>query len=102
MSDNKILLLGMVFSDETIPKRGQEYRDRARCVSLEALGYHVHTLDNKHSDVNLSKHCDVSFADTRRMMKALENKWAHTQYNHVILDYFMSPVSYEYIVYMDC
>lgn len=89
----KVLLLGMVFSSEQIPKRGQEYRDRVRCQALEDLGYIVHTLDNKHSDAHLSKHCDVSFADTRRMMKAMDAKWVNTAYNHVILDYFMSPVS---------
>ena len=30
MVDNNILLLGMVFSDQLIPSRGQEYRDRVR------------------------------------------------------------------------
>lgn len=93
-SRKRVLLLGMVFSSETVPKRGQEYRDRVRCEALEGLGYHVHTLDNKHSDTQLTKHCDVSFADTRRMMKAMDVKWSNTSFNHVILDYFMSPVSF--------
>ena len=32
-----ILLLGMVYSEETIPKRGKEFRDRGRCMALEDL-----------------------------------------------------------------
>jgi hypothetical protein len=32
-----ILSLGMVYSQETIPKRGQEFRDRGRCMALEDL-----------------------------------------------------------------
>jgi hypothetical protein len=35
-----ILLLGMVFSDQLVPKRGQEFRDRARSIQLQQrLGY---------------------------------------------------------------
>ena len=96
-ADNKsCLLLGMVYSKELRSKRGQEYRDRVRCVALEKKGYVVKTLDNKHSDVMLPKHCTANFSDTRRMMKSMENKWANESYNHVILDYFFSPVRYIY------
>ena len=35
-----ILLLGMVFSDQLVPTRGQEFRDRARSIQLQQrLGY---------------------------------------------------------------
>ena len=91
---SNILLLGMVFSSEAIPKRGQEYRDRVRCEALERLNYKVKTLDNKHSDTTLSKHCNANFSDTRRMVKAITGKWDGETFDHVILDYFMSPVIY--------
>lgn len=38
------LLLGMVFSTEECPKRGQEYRDRVRCEAMEKIGYNVRSL----------------------------------------------------------
>ncbi len=47
MVDNNILLLGMVSSDKLIPSRGQEYRDRVRCLELQKLGTPV---DDKHED----------------------------------------------------
>ena len=90
--DKNVLLLGMVFSAEFVPKRGQEYRDRVRCDALERSGYDVRTLDNKHSDIMLEKHCNANFSDTRRMMKSIELKWPVREFSHVILDYFMSPV----------
>ena len=88
-----VLLLGMVFSEEMEPKRGQEYRDRVRCEALEILGYSVKTLDNKHSD-NLAsgKHCTANFADPRRMLKSMKSKWENITFDHIILDYFFSPV----------
>jgi hypothetical protein len=45
-----ILLLGMVYSQEMTPKRGQKYPDRVRCEALENLGFIVHTVDDKHVD----------------------------------------------------
>ena len=33
-----ILLLGMVFSEQLLPERGQEFRDRVRCIELQRLG----------------------------------------------------------------
>ena len=38
-----ILLLGMVFSDQLLPTRGQEFRDRVRCIQLQRLGFNVCT-----------------------------------------------------------
>ncbi len=35
------LLLGMVYSEEKEPKRGQEYRDRVRCEAMEKIGHKV-------------------------------------------------------------
>lgn len=88
------LLLGVVFATEQRAKRGQEYRDRVRCEALERLGFQVKTLDNKHADKDLPKHCTANFSDTRRMMRSMEAKWSEEKFNHVILDYFFSPVSH--------
>ena len=33
-----ILLLGMVFSEQLLPERGQDSRDRVRCIELQRLG----------------------------------------------------------------
>ena len=91
---SEVLLLGMVFSDETEPKRGQEYRDRVRCEALETLGYSVKTLDNKHKDDVLTngKHCTANFADSRRMLKSMNTRWEKSIFDHIILDCFFSPV----------
>ena len=32
-------ILGMVFSDQLVPTRGQEFRDRAQSIQLQRLGY---------------------------------------------------------------
>jgi hypothetical protein len=92
MSKPNALLLGMVFATEQKAKRGQEYRDRVRCEALENIGYTVRTLDNKHADKDLSKHCTANFSDTRRMMRAMDTKLPGEKFDHVILDYFFSPV----------
>jgi len=90
------LLLGMVFSEEHEPKRGQEFRDRVRCEALEDLGYAVYTLDNKHEDTVLghNKHCQANFADARRMFRSMNMRWKGVQFDHIILDYFFSPVGW--------
>lgn len=93
----KALLLGMVFSEEQEPKRGQEFRDRVRCEAMQDLGYSVFTLDNKHSDVSLKngRHCQANFADARRMFKSIEDRWGMTiQFDSIVLDYFFSPVGW--------
>lgn len=91
----EVLLLGVVYSEKTEPARGQEYRDRVRCDSLEKLGYSVRTLDNKHRDDDISsgRHCTANFTDPRRMLKSIHSKWNQTSFDHIILDYFFSPVS---------
>jgi hypothetical protein len=91
-NEGTALLLGVVFAKEQRAKRGQEYRDRVRCEAMENLGYDVRTLDNKHSDSGLDKHCNANFSDTRRMMKSMDAKWNGEKFDHVILDYFFSPV----------
>ena len=56
-----ILLLGMVFSsDQPISTRGQEFRDRVRCIQLQRLGFNVCTVDDKHKDDYLfpGQHCN--------------------------------------------
>jgi hypothetical protein len=80
------------------PNRGQGYRDGVRSKALEDLGYLVRSLDDKHSepDVQLGEeiHCNANFADTRRMMKAIRKTFGHQlSFDHVVLDYFFSPVS---------
>ena len=95
--EEAVLLLGMVFSNEFVPKVGQEFRDRVRCESLESLGYSVKTLDDKHDDSKLehNKHCRANFGQPRRMLKAMAEKWGDSlQLDHIILDYFFSPVGW--------
>lgn len=94
----KALLLGMVYSVETEPKRGQEFRDRVRCEALEMYGYDVYSLDNKHFHWDLEeckegKHCTSNFCDARRMLRSVQDMWGHIQFDVIILDYFFSPVS---------
>jgi hypothetical protein len=61
---------------------------------MENIGYSVKTLDNKHSDAGLDNHCTANFSDTRRMMKSMSAKWDGVKFDHIILDYFFSPVSF--------
>jgi len=98
-----VLLLGMVYSNEMVPKIGQEYRDRVRCVALESLGYSVKTLDEKHADSILShgKHCRANFTQPRRMLKSMASKWGSIQLDHIILDYFFSPVGWARVRWSD-
>ena len=93
----KALLLGMVYSEEHEPKRGQEFRDRVRCESLEQhCGYDVFTLDDKHDDQSCcvaGRHCKANFADARRMNASIHNKFGYDiSFDIIILDYFFSPV----------
>ena len=95
--EEAVLLLGMVFSKEFVPKVGQEFRDRVRCEALECLGYSVRTLDDKHDDSKLAhgKHCRTNFCQSRRMFKAMAEKWGGSLLlDHIILDYFFSPVGW--------
>jgi len=94
----KALLLGMVYSEEHEPKRGQEFRDRVRCESVEEnCGYDVYTLDDKHDDESYcvaGKHCKANFADARRMNASIHSKFGYDiSFDVIILDYFFSPVS---------
>ena len=77
MVDNNILLLGMVFSDQLIPSRGQEYRDRVHCLELQKLGFNVYTVDDKHEDDYLlfpGKHCNANFNNDSGFLKNIQNK----------------------------
>ena len=101
MSKGSILLLGMAFHDKSKsnerPTRGQGYRDRIRCEALENMDYIVRSLDDKHkcSISKQKKHCEANFADARRMKSSMKEIWSNSTiaYDHVILDYFFSPVS---------
>lgn len=99
------LLLGVFHSrkfDDRIagrePNRGQGFRDGVRSKALEDTGYIVKSLDNKHSeDVRIGDeiHCNANFADARRMSRALKSTFGNDiSFDHVILDYFFSPVRY--------
>jgi hypothetical protein len=97
------LLLGMAFHDRDKsenPKRGQGFRDRIRLEALEAMNYAVRTLDDKHqvSVSSQNKHCKANFADARRMKVSMDELWGrdNNSYDHIILDYFFSPVSLEH------
>lgn len=93
-SRSTVLLLGMVFAHTaTEPKRGQEFRDHVRCLALEEQGYQVFTLDDKHEDQDIPEHCRANFADHRRMISAMQNKWGGIRFDHIVLDYFFCPVS---------
>ena len=66
----------MVFSDQLIPSRGQEYHDRVRCVELQKLGLNVYTVDDKHEDDYLfpGKHCNANFNNDSGFLKNIQNK----------------------------
>ena len=108
MTDNsdtvkQILLLRMAYHDKSQSEhavRGQGYRDRIRCEALENLGFIVKTLDDKHQ-VSISldkKHCHTNFS--RRMRNSMEAMWGKDlqdkTFDHVILDYFFSPVRQQF------
>jgi hypothetical protein len=80
------------------PNRGQGFRDGVRSKALEDLGYLVRSLDDKHTEPDVLPgeeiHCTANFADARRMMKALRKTFGdELSFDHVVLDYFFSPVS---------
>jgi len=89
----KTLLLGMVHSPTKVdPSRGQEFRDRVRCESLEQSGVVVYTLDDKHDDQCLPLHCQTNFANARRMLRAVRKRWGpDIKFESIHLDYFFSP-----------
>eukprot|EP01036_Dinobryon_divergens_P024760 gene24760-33235_t len=83
-----------------IPKRGQESRDRVRCVALEDPGFFVHTLDDKHDDLPLvhlvhGKNCNSNFNNHRNLIRLIKSKWGgDIKFSHIILDYFFSPIGW--------
>ena len=86
-----ILLLGMVFSDQLVPTRGQEFRDRVRCIQLQRLGFNVCTVDDKHKDDYLfpGLHCNANFNQERGFISQIRGKWGNDiKFSHIILDYF--------------
>ena len=94
----------MVFSAELVPKVGQEFRDRVRCVELENLGYSVKTLDDKHAAETLDhgKHCRANFTQPRRMLQSMKAAWGQSiKLDHIILDYFFSPVGWARVRWSD-
>ena len=100
--NKNILLLGMAYSSQSIkPSRGQQYRDQLRIESLIKNGFNVYTLDNKHSSTinDKNKHCCSDFSGTRRMLKDMHLHWPKVQFDHIILDYFFSPVYYYLFIF---
>lgn len=95
-TSRKALLLGMVYSTETRPMRGQEFRDRVRCDALDS-SYKVYTMDDKHDEslATPGRHCRANFADTHRMLKSMEAKWGpEHSFDMIVLDYFFSPAGW--------
>ena len=102
--ERSVLLLGMFFSLGQFdkPNRGQGFRDAVRCQALENMGYHVLSLDDKHSEEEYypsgehpGKHCTANFADARRMSASLrENITFLRAFDYIILDYFFSPAGW--------
>ena len=98
-----ILLLGMVFSDNSydfLEPYGQEFRDLVRCEALSSLGYNVFSLDDKHNPV-MGKHCNANFNDFRRMRKSFEDQKSFRMdlyADFILLDYFFSPVLFVVII----
>ena len=97
MPAKKALLLGMYYSLETEPKRGQGFRDGKRCTAMKDLGFDVYTLDDKH-DVQHAmhgKHCQANFSDEKRMIKSIQSTWRdNISFDTIILDYFFSPAGW--------
>ena len=108
MQDSKgnVLLLGMFYSKGFEPSRGQGFRDGIRCQAVENVGYSVWSLDDKHSatgsEVIEGKHCQTNFANARRMAMALRRSWPQILFDHIILDYFFSPVRKHYVLSIHC
>lgn len=117
MTSKRVLLLGMVYTNSNEgenPSCGQEFRDRARCKSMETMGYKVYTLDDKHdsSEAEFNRHCKTNFCDIRRMMQWIEKVWGGSaltegdedvpstlwdnefDFDSIILDYFFSPAGW--------
>lgn len=97
--NDRALLLGMVYSTETSPKRGQGYRDRVRCDALANLGYDVYTMDDKHGEDEAlpDRHMQANFADTSRMWRTMQRKWRNDKdrsFDLIVLDYFFSPAGW--------
>jgi hypothetical protein len=94
-SKGSILLLGMVFALPCDPNYGQTFRDWVRALALQNDNYLVRTLDDKHAAESLlGRHCQANFCDARRMKMSMDIAWSKNShhFDHVILDYFFSPV----------
>ena len=92
-----ILLLEMVFSDQLLLTRGQEFRDRVRCIQLQRLDFNVFTVDDKHKDDYLfpGLHCNANFNQERGFISQIRGEWGNdVKFSHIILDCFFSPVSW--------
>ena len=109
------LALGMVFSDETTRKFGQENRDRTRLEALQNYGHQVYSIDHKHEETRtihirvnnkltpvftvLPNHINADFCKVdstsrqRGLRDAITSKIPPAQkIKFVLLDYFHSPV----------
>ena len=89
------LLLGMVYSKDMNPSRGQPFRDRVRCEALETLGgFTVYTLDHQHpsSDGKEGRHCCTDFSNPRRMAIVMQETWGNALKFDLII-YFMMLIA---------
>jgi hypothetical protein len=65
----------MVLSEQLLPERGQEFRDRVRCIELQRLGFNVCTVDDKHNDDYLFPglhYCNANFNNYRGFFDKFE------------------------------
>lgn len=91
-----VMLLGIVDTEWNKNTTGQEARDNLRCGAMKAMKFIIKTIDDKHSEVNRPNHCQANFCDARRFKMSMTNKWGENysySLDHIILDYFFSPVS---------
>jgi len=106
----KALCMGMVYSKEyRFNVMGQMGRDRVRCEGMEADGWDVYTIDNKHPEImtrldrvkgrlvesqdHLAKHCNSDFCG-RLFFRDLRTRFGASVFKVIILDYFFSPSGY--------
>lgn len=96
----KILVLGMVYNNETSAENnmsiafGQERRDLIRILGMIKLGYEIFSMDDKHNPVN-GRHCNANFNNSRKMFKSMSIQQAYPinlRAKYIILDYFFSIV----------
>ncbi len=92
-----VLVLGLADSNWTKQATIQSVRDGLRVKALTKMKFVVKTVDAGHSDLHLKNHCQANICDARRLKMSMDAKWGNGNnycLDHILLDYFISPVSY--------